>query len=395
MAARVPSRVTPPLISRGNLKKDALMGEVALVTGAGRGIGYEASKALLWLGATVVIAEIDATNCTKACEALRLEFGDGRIIGLNADIGNEENVSNVARVASEKFGRVDIVLNNATSLEIGAVREAKMDAWDKGYHIILRGPVLLARAFLPSMVARKHGVFVCVSSSGAAPYMGPYEVFKTAQVELANTIAGEVEGTGVYAYTIGPGIVRTPGFMEGGSKVAALMGISTDELIAMNRSALLTVEEAGTGFAASIARAAKYHGSEISSIQVLRDIGISLVRDEEVKTPRDGSQVTRSCSQMSPEPARSSPRVEGEEPLPEAVDLQGLQEADWDVGRRDARRTREHCELAEGRTNLERPSREPQQARLLLQASTRTITGIREGPEETRGEHEGNPKLDR
>ncbi len=74
------------------------------------------------------------------------------------------------------------------------------------------------------MLQRKYGVFVCVSSSGAAPFMGPYEVFKTAQGKLASTIAAEVEDKGVCAYTIGPGIVRTPRFEQGGAQVASLMG---------------------------------------------------------------------------------------------------------------------------------------------------------------------------
>lgn len=276
----MPTSDVTGLLSRSNLKKDALRGEVALVTGAGRGIGFEASRALLWLGANVIIAERDPASCNGATTALQLEFGKERVIGIQADVGSEEDVSRIGKIASEKFGHVDIVLNNATSLEIGAVKDAEADAWDRGYHVILRGPVLMAKAFLPGMLKGKHGVFVCVSSSGAAPYMGPYEVFKTAQAELANTIAAEVEGTGVHAFTIGPGIVRTPGFMEGGSKVAALMGISTDELLEMNKSALLTVEEAGVGFAGSIALAEKYQGSETSSIQVLRDIGIVSTAEE-------------------------------------------------------------------------------------------------------------------
>ena len=266
------------------------MGDVALVSGAGRGIGFEASRALLWLGAKVVIAEIDPSNCERATKVLQLEFGEQTVLGVPADIGDEGDVARIAKVASDKFGRVDVVLNNATSLDIGAVKDASADAWDRGYHVILRGPVLLAKAFLPGMVARRHGVFACVSSSGAAPYMGPYEVFKTAQVELANTIAAEVEGTGVRAFAIGPGIVRTPGFVEGGSKVAALMGISTEELLEMNKSALLTVEEAGVGFAGSIALAERYHGSETSSIQVLRDIGIVSTAEEAKVSPSGSPQ---------------------------------------------------------------------------------------------------------
>jgi hypothetical protein len=143
--------------------------------------------------------------------------------------------------------------------------------------------VLLARAFLPDMLKRRHGVFVCVSSSGAAPYLGAYEVFKTAQGELASTIAAEAEDTGVYAFIIGPGIVRTPGFIEGGGQVASLMGKTLDELVELNKNFELSPEAAGVGFAAAVALASKYHMQEISSIQVLKDIGISVAGEAETK----------------------------------------------------------------------------------------------------------------
>ena len=292
MADFLATNIELSLIARSSLKSGALKGEVAIVTGGGRGIGYEASRALLWLGANVVVAEIDGTNCTKATAELQREFGGDRAFGVRADIGSEEGVSNVARAAGERFGQVDIVLNNATAITIGAVQDTGIDYWDKGYRVNVRGPVLLARALLPNMIARKHGVFVCVSSSGVGPYMGPYEVFKTAQVELANTLAAELEGTGVYAYTIGPGIVRTPGFLEGGSKVAALMGISMDELLEMNKPVELSAEEAGVGFAASVVLAAKYNGTETSSIQVLRDIGIGSTKAERAADHPTSSQIS-------------------------------------------------------------------------------------------------------
>ena len=140
---------------------------------------------------------------------------------------------------------------------MGAVKDVPISSWDRSYRVNLRGPVLLALAFLPEMIARKHGVFVCVSSSGAAPFMGAYEVFKTSQVELSNTISAEVEGSGVNAFTIGPGIVPTPGFLAGGGEVASYMGMTTDQLLKMNEAALLTPEAAGVGFAAAIALSSK------------------------------------------------------------------------------------------------------------------------------------------
>lgn len=153
---------------------------------------------------------------------------------------------------------------------MGEVKDPPVEKWDFSYRVNLRGPVLLARAFLSDMIRRKYGVFVCVSSSGAAPFMGAYEVFKTAQGELASTIAAEVEGTGVYAFTIGPGIVRTPGFVEGGGQVASFMGKTLDELLEMNKNFEISSEAAGVGFAASIALASKYHCMVQTNSQFVR-----------------------------------------------------------------------------------------------------------------------------
>ena len=268
------------LISKSRLPQGFLKDEVAIVTGAGRGIGYEAARALTWLGAKVVIAEVNDKTGKTAFENLEKEFGKGNALFVKTDVGNEKDVARLSEEAHEKWGKVDIVLNNATVFPIGEVKDTPIDKWDFSYAVNLRGPVLLARAFLPKMISRKHGVFVCVSSSGAVPFMGAYEVFKTAQGELASTIAAEVEGKGVYAFTIGPGIVRTPGLLEGGGQVASYMGKTLDALLEMNKNFEISPEAAGAGFAGSIALASKYHGQETSSIQVLREIGIVVGEEE-------------------------------------------------------------------------------------------------------------------
>lgn len=268
------------LISGSKFSRETLKGEVAVVTGAGRGIGFETARALVWLGAKVVIAEVDEKNGKAAEEAINREFGADRAFFISTDIGNEDDIDHLAEAAKKKYGKIDIVLNNATVFPMGAVKDAGIDAWDLSYNVNLRGPVLLAKKLLPDMLERKHGVFVCVSSSGAAPFMGPYEVFKTAQVELANTLSAEVEGTGVYAFTIGPGISKTPGFIEGGAKVASFMGMTLDQLFELNKNAQISPEAAGTGFALAIAQAQRYHGQETSSIQVLREANISFGQEE-------------------------------------------------------------------------------------------------------------------
>ncbi len=263
----------PLIISTGSLTRSALAGHVAVVTGAGRGIGLEAARALCWLGARVVVAEINPQTGQAAAEGLVNEFGTGTALFVQTDVGDEENVARMARSAEEAYGKVDIVLNNATIFRMGAVIEVPLQEWDACYKVNLRGPVLLARAFLPGMIQRGSGVFVGVSSVGDA-YMAAYESFKAAQVHLANTLSTELEGTGVSAFTIGPGIVRTPGAEKGIAEVAPLMGKTPEEIFAMNAAHELTAEAAGAGFAAAIALAERYRGQEIGSIQALIDAGL-------------------------------------------------------------------------------------------------------------------------
>lgn len=264
-----------PLISTGNLKRDSLTGQVAVVTGAGGGIGLEAARALAWLGARVVVAEINGKIGREAAARIAAEMGEGTAIYVQTDVGDEKSVARLARRVRKAFGEVDIVLNNATIAPLGAVKDRPIADWDRSYRVNLRGPVLLARAFLPGMLERDRGVFVCVASS-PGPYMGPYEVLKTAQVELANTIAAELEGTGVSAFTIGPGIVRTATFEVAIPQVAAFYGQTVEEFLEMNKAHLISAEAAGAGFAAAIALAPKFHGNLLSSKPALVAAGIEI-----------------------------------------------------------------------------------------------------------------------
>src|SRR5512144_2607328 len=98
----------PILISTGKLTRQALEGQTAVVTGAGGGIGFEAARALLWLGAAVVIAEIDGKKGEAAEKALQAEFGRERVLFVQSDVGDERSVANLARQAQRAFQKVDI-----------------------------------------------------------------------------------------------------------------------------------------------------------------------------------------------------------------------------------------------------------------------------------------------
>ena len=198
---------------------------------------------------------------------------------MQTDVGDESSVARMVEAVRAAWGPIDVVLNNATVAPVGnLVAETPIADWDRSFAVNLRGPVLLARACLPSMIARRHGVFACVSSTGG-PYLGAYETLKAAQVALANTLDAELADTGVVAFTIGPGLVPTATATSAVEILAPRLGMSLVEFYTMNRGALLSVEAAGAGFAAAIASAERYAGQEISSTQALVDAGIAIPDD--------------------------------------------------------------------------------------------------------------------
>lgn len=272
------------IISRLGLKSDALRGETVIVTGAGGGIGYEAARALLWLGANVVIAEINEENGKQTAEKLGAEFEPGRVFFAGTDVGDEDSVQNLYTETMQRYGKVDAVINNATIAVLGEVADLPIEKWDASYRVNLRGPVLMAQVFLPGMIRRKHGTFVCVSSTGTA-FLGGYETFKAAQVHLANTLDAELEDTGVNAFTIGPGLVPTQTASSAVDQLAPLMGMTVDEFFAMNKNAVLTPEEAGTGFAVALVFAEQFKGMEISSLQALKAADINFGSEKVVNEP--------------------------------------------------------------------------------------------------------------
>ncbi len=253
------------------------------MTGAGGGIGFEAAKALAYMGANVILAEIDEAKGKRAEEEINRCF-PGKALFYGIDIANPSQIDGLHSFAKEKYGFIDVVFHNATVTPMGAVDAVDIKDWDRSYFVNLRAPILLTQAFLPDMKKRHEGVIVFVPSSGAAPYMGAYEVFKTAQVELCNTLLGELEGTGVCVYSIGPGLVKTETAQLAIEQVASLMGMSIPEFYQMNQRHMLDAESAGVGFALSVGNAAKYNGQEISSIQALIDAGIAEQQKERANT---------------------------------------------------------------------------------------------------------------
>lgn len=272
------------LIEKNKSFKNKLEGKVILLTGAGGGIGFETAKALVYMGAKVIVAEIDKRKILCAQSTLDSIFGKNSVDFYEIDLSDENQIYALVSHVKDKYGRIDVLFNNATITAMGTVEEVSIDVWNKSYAVNFKAPLLLTQLVLPLMKQKSSGTIAFVSSSGAAPFMGAYEVFKTAQVELSNTLYGELESTNIKVYTIGPGLVKTETAMKGIELVSSYMGITTEEFYEMNEDHILGVEEAGTGFAISILMADRYNGQEIGAIQVLSDSGLLLKLDSSENT---------------------------------------------------------------------------------------------------------------
>lgn len=273
------------VIEKGVFNRKTLIGKTILLTGGGGGIGFETARALVWMGADVIIAEIDEALGKNAQDRINAEMECERACFFPVDLCRDEDIKTLYAFINDRYGRLDVLFNNATIAPIGEAHTVGVEAWDKSYAVNLRAPVLLLQYFLPDMLRKNSGIVVFVPSSGAAPYMGAYEVFKTAQVELCNTLAAELEGTDIITYSVGPGLVQTDTAKKSIQIIARKMGISEEEFYIMNKDHMLEAEEAGAGFAASVALAKMYAGQEISSIQALTDAKIVLKQSKDFEKP--------------------------------------------------------------------------------------------------------------
>lgn len=187
-----------------------LQDKVAVVTGAGRGIGREIAVTLAREGADVALASRDEAALR---ETLALVEGLGRK-GLVAvtDVGDAASVEDSARKVLERFGRVDALVNNSgVGGPSAALWETDPGDWEATFAVNVTGTFLCCRAFLPSMVERRSGAVVIIGSmTGKRPLWGrsPYAASKLALVGLTRTLALETGPHGVRVNLVSPGAVE-------------------------------------------------------------------------------------------------------------------------------------------------------------------------------------------
>lgn len=226
-----------------------LRGQVAVVTGGGRGIGRAIARALAEVGAAVAVVARSESDLAETV-ALIAAAG-GRAVALTADVTDQAAVERMVQETERHLGPVDVLVNNAGSAEtIGPLWEIDPELWWRDLEINLRGVLLCTWAVLPRMIARHKGRIINVSSYAGArpvPYMSSYTCAKAAVARLTDTLAAETKEHGVQVFAISPGYVRTRmterliESPEGQKWVPRFQAMSPEDWVPPERAAQLVV----------------------------------------------------------------------------------------------------------------------------------------------------------
>jgi NAD(P)-dependent dehydrogenase (short-subunit alcohol dehydrogenase family) len=217
---------------------ERLKGKVAIVTGAGSGIGKALARRLASDGASVVIADV-ARFSESAAEIAKAT--GSRSLGLQVNVSSENDVERMAAEAVRAFGRIDILVNNAavfSSLKLKPFEEIGVDEWRKVMDVNIMGVALCCRACVPHM--RKAGGGRIINLASGAPIKGVplflhYISSKGAVIAMTRGLARELGKDGITVNSLAPGftlsenVAKDPAHVQAGERTRLTRAIQRDE----------------------------------------------------------------------------------------------------------------------------------------------------------------------
>ena len=194
-----------------------LMGHVALVTGASRGIGAVIARSLGEAGANVgVNFSSDRSGANEVSEEIKA--GGSESIIIQGDVSIEAEAELIVKQTSEEWGHIDILVNNAGITKDGLLLRMKAEDWDRVIDVDLRGAFLCSKYVMPHMIRRRQGRIINISSVvgiGGNAGQSNYAAAKAGLIGFTKAVAREVATRKVTVNAIAPGFIETGGMVEG------------------------------------------------------------------------------------------------------------------------------------------------------------------------------------
>jgi len=191
-----------------------LIGKIAIVTGARRGMGRTHALALAKAGAKIAVADISLEDCQKVVEEIIAQGSEA--LAIKCDVSQKSEVEEMISQTIKKFGKIDILVNNAGIVQFKPFLELTEDEWDKTININLKGYFLCAQAAAKEMVKNKSGAIVNVASIAMGQVgvgfagIAHYCASKGGIVAMTEAMALELASYGIRVNAVAPGAIDTP-----------------------------------------------------------------------------------------------------------------------------------------------------------------------------------------
>ena len=278
--------IDPIDLSATCIKRDSLKDEVAVVTGSTSNVGLGYVRAIAWAGGKVVVSGNNEKAGNEIVRIIDAENAPGTAMFVKCDVTRESDVKNLAKQAVDRFGKVDILVNNAMNLGLnGSVLESPVSDLEQAFAISGLGVMYTIKEFIPAMLQRKHGVVVYSTTQfhysppmiGGAIYCAGKAVATSLTMSLANELGPYSEsGVGVFCM-IPAGVGRPRSAPAEHSKLPKMPSTNGFD-------GPIPPEANGAGLVYSIMNAGQLHGSGISVTDAFAAMNYPYPHPESVRT---------------------------------------------------------------------------------------------------------------
>ncbi|HEV2956602.1 MAG TPA: glucose 1-dehydrogenase [Xanthobacteraceae bacterium] len=209
-----------------------LSDQVAIVTGAGQGIGKAAALALAAAGADVVVSDINGASVEETAAAIA--SNGPRSLAIQADVGNTQDIDRLVREAVARFGKVDILVNNAGVTRRAYIMDLTEADWDRIFRVNAKGVFFCLQRVAREMIPRRRGRIINIASIAGKGFAGTsnaiYAASKGAVISLTKTAAQQLGRHNINVNAVCPGIVRTALYADMVRVIAETEGLSVAEI---------------------------------------------------------------------------------------------------------------------------------------------------------------------